>query len=106
MPPAGRAVAERQAPATLSDTDRRIINALQGGFPLGDTPYRDVAESLGMTETALLARLEDMLARRVLTRFGPMYHIERMGGRFGLAAEASGPSHCHVGSVQSRQLPR
>ena len=105
MPPAGRAVAERQAPATLSDTDRRIINALQGGFPLGDTPYRDVAEGLGMTETALLARLEDMLARRVLTRFGPMYHIERMGGRFVLAAMAVPESRFEAVSAQVNALP-
>ena len=105
MPPAGRAVAERQAPATLSDTDRRIINALQGGFPLGDTPYRDVAEGLGMTETALLTRLEDMLARRVLTRFGPMYHIERMGGRFVLAAMAVPESRFEAVSAQVNALP-
>ncbi len=61
---------------------------MQGGFPLTDTPYRDVAAELGMTESALLARLQQLLDSRVLTRFGPMYQIERMGGRFVLAAMA------------------
>lgn len=76
------------APQALSDTDKRIINALQGGFPLCDEPYRLLAEQLGLSETDLLARLESLLARRVLTRFGPMFQVERMGGSFVLAALA------------------
>jgi siroheme decarboxylase len=70
----------------LDDTDRQIINALQGDFPLSDEPYREVAEALGIDEADLLARLSCMLAERTLTRFGPMFQIERMGGRFMLAA--------------------
>ena len=70
------------------DIDRRIINALQGGFPLCDEPYRAVAESLGIDATELIARIERMLQERVLTRFGPMYQVERMGGSFVLAALA------------------
>jgi len=70
------------------DIDRRIINALQGGFPLCDEPYRAVAESLGIDATELIARIERMLRDRVLTRFGPMYQVERMGGSFVLAALA------------------
>lgn len=78
----------RPAPAALDALDRRIINALQGGFPISDEPYREVAESLGTTEAELLARLERLLADKVLTRFGPMFQIERLGGRFVLAALA------------------
>ena len=78
-----------QRPATpLDDLDRRIINALQGGFPLSDEPYREVADGLGTTEAELLARLQRLLDARVLTRFGPMFQIERLGGRFVLAALA------------------
>jgi DNA-binding Lrp family transcriptional regulator len=78
----------RPAPAALDDLDRRIVNALQGGFPIADEPYREVAEALGTTEAELLARLERLLASKVLTRFGPMFQIERLGGRFVLAALA------------------
>ena len=74
--------------AEIGDLDRRIINALQGGFPLVDEPYREVAETLGITEGELIRRLEDLLARRVLTRFGPMFQVEAMGGAFVLAALA------------------
>jgi DNA-binding Lrp family transcriptional regulator len=81
-------MAERHARAELSALDRRIINTLQGGFPLSDTPYRDVAETLGIDEATLLARLRELLDTGVLTRFGPMFQIERAGGRFLLAAMA------------------
>jgi DNA-binding Lrp family transcriptional regulator len=72
----------------VDDTDRAIINLLQGGFPLCEEPYRQAAESLGLTEPDLIARLERMLKDRVLTRFGPMFQVERMGGASVLAALA------------------
>ncbi|NJD36638.1 MAG: Lrp/AsnC family transcriptional regulator [Betaproteobacteria bacterium] len=70
----------------LDDIDRWLINALQGDFPLVREPYRQVAEALGLAEDELLRRLDAMLERRVLTRFGPMFQIERAGGAFVLAA--------------------
>lgn len=74
------------AAAALDETDRRIINALQGDFPLVPEPYREVAAVLGLGEQELLLRLEAMIERKVLTRFGPMFQIERAGGAFVLAA--------------------
>ncbi|MDO8788144.1 MAG: AsnC family transcriptional regulator [Sulfuritalea sp.] len=68
------------------EIDRRLINALQGDFPLVAEPYRQVAEAFDMSEAELLWRLDSMLERRVLTRFGPMFQIERAGGAFVLAA--------------------
>lgn len=68
------------------DTDRRIINALQGDFPLSRNPFAQVAQDLGLDEGTLIARVEKLLGNRVLTRFGPMFQIEHMGGAFCLAA--------------------
>ncbi len=76
-------------PAPLDDTDRAIINALQGEFPICERPYAAAAEKLGLSEDELLARLQRMLNDNVLTRFGPMFQIERMGGAFCLAAIAA-----------------
>ncbi|HZM36380.1 MAG TPA: AsnC family transcriptional regulator [Burkholderiales bacterium] len=70
----------------MDDTDRRIVNALQGGFPLCSRPYREAASRLGMDEHELLSRLRTLLDTDVLTRFGPMYDVERMGGAFTLCA--------------------
>ena len=70
----------------LDEIDRNLINALQGDFPLVPEPYRLVAEALGLSEAEVLRRLDSLLERRVLTRFGPMFQIERAGGAFVLAA--------------------
>jgi len=70
----------------MDDLDKAIINRLQLGFPICGAPYRQVAEQLGTTETNLLVRLENLLADGVLSRFGPMYHAEHMGGALSLAA--------------------
>ena len=70
----------------MDATDRSIINSLQGGFPICERPYQAAAEQLGIGEDELLARLKYLLDDKILTRFGPMYQIERMGGAFSLAA--------------------
>jgi DNA-binding Lrp family transcriptional regulator len=66
--------------------DRAIVNDLQGGFPLCERPYLEVAQRLGTTEDELMRRIDALLESGVLTRFGPMYHAERMGGALTLAA--------------------
>lgn len=70
----------------MDETDKQIINALQGGFPICDTPYRQVAAQLGLTEQDLIARLKALLDNGALTRFGPLYNAEQMGGALTLAA--------------------
>lgn len=72
----------------LSDIDRQILATLQGDFPICERPYAEAAAQLGIGEAELLARLEYLLADKVLTRFGPMFQIEEMGGAFVLAALA------------------
>lgn len=72
----------------LDAIDRRIIDGLQGDFPICERPYEVAAERLGISEEELLLRLDRLLETRVLTRFGPMMQIERVGGSFVLAAIA------------------
>lgn len=70
----------------MDQLDRAIINQLQQGFPICEAPYKRVAEQFGIGETELLNRLQALLADGVLSRFGPMYHAEQMGGALTLAA--------------------
>lgn len=72
----------------LEPLDRAIINRLQGDFPLCEYPYAQVAEELGTSEEELIARLQRLLDDKILSRFGPMYHAERLGGGLTLAALA------------------
>lgn len=70
----------------MDSTDRSIVNALQQGFPVGERPYRDAAALLGISEDELIARIGKLLEDGVLTRFGPLYQAERLGGAYTLAA--------------------
>jgi DNA-binding Lrp family transcriptional regulator len=70
----------------MDDIDRLIINTLQEGFPVCDAPYQQVAIQLGLTEMELIDRLQALLNNGILSRFGPLYHAELMGGALTLAA--------------------
>lgn len=70
----------------MDDLDRAILDRLQGGFPLVARPYAAVAAGLELPEESLIARLRGLLDEGVLTRFGPLYQVERMGGAFSLGA--------------------
>lgn len=70
----------------MDSVDRAVINRLQDGFPISAQPFAEVAEELGIGEDELITRVQHLLDERVLTRFGPMYHAERLGGALSLAA--------------------
>lgn len=70
----------------MDELDRRIVNHLQGGFPLCERPFEAAAQALGTTEDDLLSRLKTLLEHNVLSRFGPMFDAERLGGAFCLCA--------------------
>jgi|SaaInlStandDraft_6_1057023.scaffolds.fasta_scaffold22618_3 siroheme decarboxylase len=70
----------------LDDADRAIINALQGDFPVCDNPWAEVAKALNLEEADIPLRIEKLLSEGVLSRFGPLYHAEQMGGELTLAA--------------------
>lgn len=70
----------------MDEVDRTIINYLQDGFPICESPYLHVANELGLTESDLISRIQQLLDSGVLSRFGPLYHAEQMGGALTLAA--------------------
>jgi DNA-binding Lrp family transcriptional regulator len=72
----------------MDATDRRLINALQGGFPITERPFAEVATALGLAEQDVIERLQRLLDDRTLSRFAPMIDVDRLGGGLTLAAMA------------------
>lgn len=70
----------------MDATDRAIINALQEGFPICEYPYAAAAEQLGIGEAELLQRLLALREQKTISRFGPLFHAERLGGALSLVA--------------------
>lgn len=84
----------------LTELDRNIINRWQGDVPLISRPYAAMAQDLGVEEETLLTRLQQLLENGVLTRFGPLYNIEKLGGSFCLAAMSVPAAHFDKVSAQ------
>lgn len=71
---------------TLDELDHHIINTLQYGFPISDNPFEETAKTMNITECELITRIEVMLKNGLLTRFGPLFNAENMGGALSLCA--------------------
>jgi DNA-binding Lrp family transcriptional regulator len=70
----------------MDTLDRQIINQFQGDFPVVDRPFLALAEKLDISESEVMTRIRFMLDDGLLTRFGPLYNIDKMGGTFSLCA--------------------
>jgi DNA-binding Lrp family transcriptional regulator len=70
----------------MDAVDRAIINGLQGGFPICERPFAEAGAALGLTEAELIERLARLAADGIVSRFGPMWHAERLGGGLSLCA--------------------
>lgn len=92
-------------PVELDALDRRIINRLQDGFPISESPYADVADELATDESTLLTRIDALLEQGVLSRFGPMYHAEVLGGGLTLAAMSVAPDDFERVTEQVNAFP-
>lgn len=90
----------------MDELDRQLINRLQHGLPLVRQPWQQVAEELHSHPSELLDRLYALLEDGVLTRFGPMFDIERLGGAFTLAALAVPEARFDAVAEQLNALPQ
>jgi len=70
----------------LTDIDKKIINHLQGGFPIDENPWDILSGQLNIEAKTLIERIQLMQDAGYISRFGPLYHAEKMGGGLTLAA--------------------
>jgi DNA-binding Lrp family transcriptional regulator len=72
----------------IDPTEKAIINGLQGGFPLAPRPFRDAGAELGLSEGEVIEGVRQLLESGRLSRFGPLWNAEQLGGDVCLAAMA------------------
>jgi DNA-binding Lrp family transcriptional regulator len=75
----------------LDRTDRAIVNAFQGGFPVVERPFEAAAtalrdRSIDITANELLSRIRTLDEDDILTRFGALVNAEEIGGTATLVA--------------------
>ncbi len=77
----------------LDDLDRRLLNLLQGSFPLEPRPFARVAELAGVTEDEVLARTQRLLDDRIIRQVTPIFDTRALGYESMLVAAKVDPEH-------------
>jgi DNA-binding Lrp family transcriptional regulator len=63
----------------LSQQEIEIVRCLQGDIPLVPRPFSLIAEQLGMEESELLKKVQEMQQRGIIRRFGAILRHRKAG---------------------------
>jgi DNA-binding Lrp family transcriptional regulator len=83
------------AAVPLEDLDRRLLNLMQGSFPIAPRPYRHVAELAGISEQETMERVGWLLEQRIIRQVTPIFDTRALGYSSMLVAAKVDPDHPH-----------
>jgi siroheme decarboxylase len=70
----------KQGAATpLDDLDKRLLNLMQGSFPIATRPYEHVAKEAGIDETQVMDRVKRLLDERIIRQVTPIFDTRALG---------------------------
>ncbi|MGH3993932.1 MAG: Lrp/AsnC family transcriptional regulator, partial [Pseudonocardiaceae bacterium] len=79
------------AAVPLDETDRKLLNLLQGSFPLAERPYAEVARLADLPEDEVLRRTGRLLEERIIREITPIFDTRVLGYRSMLVAARVDP---------------
>jgi len=65
--------------ASVTDDERRVLEAIQDGLPIVPEPYRAVADAIGMSEARVIELISSMLASSKIKRIGAVPNHYALG---------------------------
>jgi DNA-binding Lrp family transcriptional regulator len=77
----------------LDDTDRRLLNLLQGSFPIAERPYAELALLAELDEAEVLRRTRRLLEGRIIREITPIFDTRVLGYKSMLVAAKVDPEH-------------
>jgi DNA-binding Lrp family transcriptional regulator len=89
----------------LDDVDRRLLNLMQGSFPIAPRPYRHVAELGEVTEAEAMRRVEHLLEKRIVRQVTPIFDTRALGYSSMLVAAKVDPEHPHRAAQAINEHP-
>jgi DNA-binding Lrp family transcriptional regulator len=81
------------AAVPLSELDRKLLNLMQGSFPIEQRPYERVAQDAGITEEQVIADVQRLLGDRIIRQVTPIYDTRALGYGSMLVAAKVDPEH-------------
>ena len=79
----------------LDDVDKRVMNLMQGKFPLEPRPYARVAELAEVTEDEVLQRVQHLIDERIIRQVTPIFDTRALGYSSMLVAAKVDAEHPH-----------
>ena len=67
------------AATPLDDLDKRLLNLMQGSFPIAPRPYQHVANEAGITEAEAIERVRQLLDERIIRQVTPIFDTRALG---------------------------
>jgi siroheme decarboxylase len=83
------------AAVPLDDLDRRLLNLMQGSFPIASRPYERVASLAGVAEADVLGRVQRLLDQRIIRQVTPIFDTRALGYSSMLVAAKVDPQFPH-----------
>ena len=83
------------AAVALDDLDRRLLNLIQGHFPLQPRPYAAMAAQARIDEDEALRRVRRLIDQRIIRQVTPIYDTRALGYRSMLVAAKVDPEYPH-----------
>jgi len=63
----------------LDEFDKRLLNQMQGAFPIEPRPYAAVARALDVPEERILARVQQLIDERIIRQVTPIFDTRALG---------------------------
>jgi siroheme decarboxylase len=79
----------------LDDLDRRLLNLMQGSFPIASRPYEHVASLADVSEGEVMSRVQRLLDKRIIRQVTPIFDTRALGYSSMLVAAKVDPEHPH-----------
>jgi DNA-binding Lrp family transcriptional regulator len=83
------------AAVALDDLDRKLLNLLQGSFPIARRPYEHVAALAGVSEGEVIERTGRLLRARIIRQVTPIFDTRALGYSSMLVAAKVDPEFPH-----------
>ncbi len=93
------------AAIALDDVDRRLLNLMQGSFPIAAQPYAHVAAQGGLSERELMDRVQRLLDQRIIRQVTPIFDTRALGYSSMLVAAKVDPEHPHRAAAVINEHP-
>jgi len=93
------------AAVPLDDFDRRLLNEMQGSFPIEPRPYAAVGRALGVPEERVVARVKELIDDRIIRQVTPIYDTRALGYGSMLVAARIDPEHPWRGAKNVNSQP-